>query len=150
MDGNDRGVLIMVSAGGPITVLKRSPHDPANRMDITSPTFDAQLTLTTWGFTAPMRRVHGLGVKGNRLYYAVFEGLQIWSVGINHDGSFGVARWELDVTSQTDHAVTDIAFDRKGFMYLAQRGHVKNAYDYSIFADPAKSQVLRYHRETPR
>ena len=60
-----------------------------------------------------------------------------------------IARWELDVKSDSDHPVTDIVFDRKGFMYLAQRGHVKNAYDYSKFAEPAKSQVMRYHRESP-
>ncbi len=148
MQGNDLGHFDHGLDGRPKNGFDPVPHDPANRMDITSPEFDAG-NPETWGFTSPMRRIHGLAVKGNRLYYAVFEGLQIWSVGLNHDGSFGEARWELDVTSQSDHPVTDIAFDRKGFMYLAQRGHVKNAYDYSVFAEPANSQVLRYHRESP-
>ncbi len=149
MLGTDLGSFDHGVNGRPKNGFDAVPHDPANRMDITSPTFNAQ-DPDTWGFTSTMRRVHGLAMKGNRLFYAVFEGLQIWSIGINHDGSFKEdARWELDVKSDSDHAVTDIVFDRKGYMYLAQRGHVKNAYDYSSFADPAKSQVLRYHREIP-
>jgi hypothetical protein len=149
MEGNDLGHFDHGVDGRPNKGFDAAPHDAANRMDITKPSFDTANT-ETWGFTGAMRRVHGLAVKGNRLYYAVFEGLQIWSIGFNHDGNFASdARWELDVSSETDHAVTDIAFDRKGFMYLAQRGHVKNAYDYSSFAEPEKSQVLRYHRESP-
>ena len=144
LDQFDHGV-----SGRPKNGFEAVAHEPADRMDLNAASFDSE-DPSTWGFTASMRRVHGLGVKNNRLYYAVFEGLQIWSVGFGHDGSFmDDARWELDVKSDTDHPVTDIAFDRKGFMYLAQRGHVKNAYDYSLFADPAKSQVLRYHRESP-
>ena len=148
MDGNDLGTFDHGVTGRPGNGFDAVPFDPTNRMDISNPAFDAQ-NPESWGFTAATRRIHGLGVKGNRLYYAVFEGLQIWSVGINRDGSFGEARWELDVASETDHPVTDIAFDRTGFLYLAQRGHVQNAYDYSKFAEPAKSQVLRYHREIP-
>ncbi len=149
MQGGDLGNFDHGINGRPKNGFDAVPQDPANRMDITSPTFNAE-DPETWGFTSTARRVHGLAVKGNRLFYAVFEGLQVWSIGINHDGSFkDDARWELDVKSDSDHPVTDIVFDRKGLMYLAQRGHVKNAYDYSSFAAPATSQVLRYHRESP-
>ncbi len=148
MQGNDLGHFDHGVDGRPRNGFD-AVADDGTVMDITTPAFDAQ-DPDTWGFTAPERRVYGLGVRNNRLYYAVFGGLQIWSVGFNHDGSFADdARWELDVRSDSDAPVTDIAFDRKGFMYLAQRGHVKNAYDYSLFADPAKGEVLRYHREVP-
>lgn len=148
-DGQDLGHFDHGLDGRPHQDFDAVPHDPSNRMDITKDTFDAQ-DIETWGFAASTRRVHGLAVKGNRLYYAVLEGLQIWSVGFTHEGAFATdARWELDVKSETDHAVTDIAFDRKGFLYLAQRGNLKNSYDYSVFAEPEQSQVLRYHRESP-
>ncbi len=149
MQGNDLGQFDHGVAGRPNNGYEPVAHDAANRMDITSPAFDTA-DPQSWGFAAGPRRIDGLAVKGNRLYYAVYEGLQIWSVGFNHDGSFANdARWELDVRSDTDHAITDIAFDRKGFLYLAQRGRLSNAYDYSVFAEPAGSQVLRYHREVP-
>ena len=57
---------------------------------------------------------------------------EIWSVGITRDGAFaGDPRWELTVEAEEDLAVTDIAFDNRGFMYLAQRGEIENRYDYS-------------------
>ena len=38
---------------------------------------------------APERRIFGLAVHQGRLYYAVADSLQIWSVGLSPDGSFG-------------------------------------------------------------
>ena len=149
LQGNDLGHFDHGVNGRPNNGLDALPDDPTNRMDIESPAFDAQ-DPETWGMTDPNRRIYGLAVKNNRLYYAVLGGLQIWSVGFAHDGSFlNDARWELDVKSETAFPVTDMAFDRKGFLYLAQRGTVENAYDYSRFATPGKAQVLRYHREVP-
>ncbi len=149
LQGNDLGRFDHGESGRPNKGLKPVSLDAANRMDITSATFDTE-SPDTWGFADKQRRVHGLAVHSGRLYYAVEEGPQIWSVGINGDGSFAAdARWELDVKAKRKFPVTDIVFDRKGYMYLAQRGHVQNRYDYSRFAQPERAMVLRYWRETP-
>lgn len=147
--GNDLGQFDHGMTGRPARGLPVLADDAAARMDITSPTFDAA-NSETWGITAPGRRVHGLAVFENRLYYAVHEGLQIWSVGIGLDGDFaGDPRWELDVAADQPHPVTDMVFDRSGYLYLAQRGTQRNTYDYTSFAEPKASKVLRYHREVP-
>lgn len=146
--GNDLGQFDHGISGRPAHGLAALPDDGA-RMDITNAAFDSG-NPETWGFTAPGRRIHGLAVSGNRLFYAVLEGLQIWSVGINLDGSFaGDAHWELDVAADQPYPVTDMVFDRDGYLYLAQRGTQRNDYDYTSFAEPQKAQVLRYHREQP-
>ena len=92
-----------------------------------------------------------MAIHGGRLYYAVAKPLQVWSIGINLDGSFANdARWELDVTGlASDNPITDMIFDRQGRMILAQRGEQRGSYDYSVFADPLKSSVVRYTREVP-
>lgn len=118
-------------------------------MDIQGAIFDTE-DPDSWGFTQDERRVWGLAVHGGRLYYAVGEEAEIWSVGLASDGGFaGDPRWELTVAADSDHAVTDIAFDTRGFMYLAQRGEIDNRYDYTRFADSGDAQVLRYWRESP-
>ncbi len=124
--------------------------DDDSTMDITSPAFDSE-NPASWGFTQPERRVGGMAIHGGRLYYAVAQPLQVWSVGINLDGSFADdARWELDVTGlASDNAITDMLFDGQGRMVLAQRGEQRGSYDYSVFADPEKSSVVRYTREVP-
>lgn len=69
-------------------------------------------------------------------------------MGVARDRSFaGDPCWELTVTADKDHVVTDIAFDISGFMYLVQRGSVENRYDYSRFADTGEGEVIRYWRE---
>ena len=60
-----------------------------------------------------------------------------------------IARWELTVEADQDYPISDIAFDLRGFMYLAQRGDILNSYDYIRFADFGKGEVLRYRRESP-
>ncbi len=124
--------------------------DDGSTMDITSPAFDST-NPATWGFTQPERRVGAMAIHGGRLYYAVAKPLQIWSVGINLDGSFANdARWELDVTGlASDNPITSMLFDGQGRMVLAQRGEQRGSYDYSVFADPMKSSVVRYTREVP-
>ena len=118
-------------------------------MDIQGAAFDSE-DPDTWGYTQDERRVWGVAVHGGRVYYAVGEKSEIWSVGIAQDGAFaGDPRWELTVDAEEDLAVTDIAFDSKGFMYLAQRGETENRFDYSQFADSGDGEVLRYWRESP-
>jgi hypothetical protein len=103
----------------------------------------------TWGFTPKPRLVWGMAVHEGRLYYAVAEGPAIWSIGIAADGGFaGDARKEFQVAdTPAGHAVSDIAFDSEGRMYLAQRGEIRGSYDYSTFAEPEQSVVRRYKRE---
>ncbi|UVK41399.1 hypothetical protein LHFGNBLO_000632 [Mesorhizobium sp. AR10] len=123
--------------------------DDGSVMDIQGAAFDSEAP-DTWGYTQDERRVWSVAYHGGRLYYSVGEKAEIWSVGIARDGSFaGDPRWELTVNADEDHAVTDIAFDNKGFMYLAQRGPVENHYDYRQFADSGKGEIIRYWRENP-
>lgn len=128
-------------------------EDDGSAMDITDPAFDSE-DPSTWGFTQPERKITGLAAEGGRLYYSVESSEsgvpQIWSVRIKADGSFGSARWELDVTDLASaNAITGIAFDPRGRMILAQRGPIVASYDYSVFADPGSSSVVRYEREFP-
>src|SRR5436305_13217246 len=90
-------------------------------------------------------------MHGGRLYYAVAAGPQVWSVGIKLDGSFANdARWELDVSGlPSTNEISNIVFDNEGHMILAQRGPQVGSYDYSVFAEPKTSSVIRYTREVP-
>jgi hypothetical protein len=121
--------------------------DDGSRLDIKNAAFDS-LDPGTWGYTAEERRVHGMAVLGGRLYYAVAG--QVWSVGISQAGFADDARWELDAKGISgDGPITDMLFDGEGRIYLAQRGTQRNSYDYSVFADAEKSNVVRYRREEP-
>ncbi len=124
--------------------------DDGQVMDITSPSFDSQ-NPATWGYTQKDRMVWGMAVHNDRLFYAVAGGLQVWSIGINIDGTFANdPRRELDATALPgDGPITNIVFDGQGRMLLAQRGSPRGAYDYSAFAEPGKSSVVRYHLEAP-
>lgn len=134
--------------GLPHRNMKPVPDD-GSVMDIEGPAFDSE-DPGTWGFTQDERRVWALAYHDGRLYYSVGEKAEVWSVGIAADGAFADdARWELTVAAAEDDAVTDIAFDGEGRMYLAQRGRIENRYDYSQFADSGKAEVLRYTRENP-
>ncbi len=121
--------------------------DDGKKADIHSPAFDSQ-NPDSWGYTPDERRVYGLVVNDGRLYYAVHG--QVWSVGVSADGFADDARWELDVEGLPgDGPITDMLFDKDGRMYLAQRGRQRASYDYSVFAEPEKSAVVRYRREEP-
>ena len=149
LQGTDLGYFDHGQDGRPNHGLDAVAHDDTKRMDITDPGFETEKP-ETWGYADKRRLVHGLAVHGRRLYYAQAEPLQVWSVGINRDGSIAKdARWELDVNAPESYPVTDMAFDRHGFLYLAQRGDVQNTFDYATFAKPEKARVLRYYRETP-
>ena len=140
--GADRGVFDHGLVGRPSRG-KAVVKDDRSRLDITSPDFDPAKP-DTWKYTAPARRIHGLSVHDGRLYYAVAEGSEIWSVGLEADGAFKIdARFEAGIGGDPEFPFTGIVFDRDGHMILAQRGRVKNPADYSQFVDSGDSKVLR-------
>jgi hypothetical protein len=122
-------------------------EDDGRRMDISSADFDVE-NPGTWGFTQPERRVLAIAAHQGRLYYSLAANGEVWSVALERNGGFGDdARLEL---SLDDHkAVTGIAFDSRGRMYLAQRGALRGSYDYSVLAEPGDSRLLRYTPEEP-
>ncbi len=150
IDGADLGTYDHGLQGRPANGFEVLPDDTARRADITNPAFDAE-DSNSWGLTAPGRRVWGLAVHGGRLYYAVEEGPQIWSIAITADGGFGSdPRWELDVPSDpSPYPVSDIAFQSNGRMLLAQRGGIVSRYDFSQYHAPRRTRVLRYRLESP-
>jgi hypothetical protein len=145
LDGRDLGFYDHGAQGRPANNLPPAMFDPRRRPDITNSQFDSG-NPDTWGFAQPARRVWGVAVDQDRLYYSVAEGPQIWSVGIQPDGSFtGDARWEIDLPAQPGpYAVSDITFSLRGAMILAQRGAAANSYNYSAFTAPGEPRVLRY------
>jgi hypothetical protein len=145
LDGSDRGTFDHGTAGRAKAGLDPVAYDAAGRMNIESPAFDIE-TPSTWGFADKRRKVFAVAVQGERLYYSVDEGPQIWSVGLNVDGSFADdAELEIDVTGTPNgNVITGIAFDGAGSLYLAQRGELVGSYDYSVFAKPEASAVLHY------
>ncbi len=120
-------------------------EDDSRAADIESSTFNGA-DPATWGYTQKHRRVAGMAVREGRLYYAVADGPQVWSVGIAEDGRFtGKARMEFNVGIMPGSGpVTDMAFDRSGRLYLAQRGEQRAGDDYSRFAETGKSSVVRF------
>ncbi|MEP7240103.1 MAG: hypothetical protein ABI697_04385 [Devosia sp.] len=155
----DSGLIYRLAADGTIIdsfdhgVDGRPTHglsavaDDGSAIDITDPAFDTEDPLT-WGITQAERKVTGLGLRGGRLYYAA--NAQISSVRLNSDGSFGTARWELDLDGAPSvDEVTHIVFDPAGRMILAQRGALTASYDYSAFVAPGTASVLRYAHEFP-
>lgn len=156
----DTGLIHRLDAGG--RIVESFDHGTAGRKaaglapvvddgaqaDIKDARFSVE-NPESWGLTPGPRRVWGMAVHEGRLYYAVADGPTIWSVGIGADGAFGGdARMELEVeNTPAGHEVSDIAFDGRGRMYLAQRGAIRGSYDYSVFAEPGKSVVRRYRRK---
>jgi hypothetical protein len=143
IDSFDHGL-----AGRPAAGLPAAADDGA-QMNITSPDFDAE-DPDTWGYTQTERQVWGMAIDRGRLFYAITDKSQVWSIGINADGSFAAdARLELEVADVQDgQVISDITFDAEGRMYLAQRGEIRGSYDYAVFAEPSKSAVLRYKRDS--
>ncbi len=141
--------------GRNVARLPAIPFNAATRPNIANARFNVE-DPATWGFAPPERRVWGLAVQAGRLYYSVrngaaTEGPQIWSVGIQQDGSFAAdPRLELDVLTQPGpYPVSDIVFSQKGAMILAQRALIAGAYDYSAFTRPGEPRVLRYWLKDP-
>jgi hypothetical protein len=144
-NGADLGVFDHGVAGN--TAIGGTPVEMAAAagVDLASPQFDSARP-ETWGYAAPARRVFGLAVRDRRLYYAVAEGLTIWSVGLAADGSFGTdARLELAVPpSAGPTEISKITFDEQGRMYLAERPAPTGAQDLETLSLPSIGRVLRY------
>ena len=145
LEGDDLGTFDHGTTARAKDELEPVPYDPARRMSIESPKFNVE-DPESWGFAAKGRSVFAVAVQDERLYYSAAEGPQIWSVGLNSDGSFADdARFEIDVTgTEAGNVITDILFDGADTMYLAQRGEIVGSYDYGVFAKPETSSVLRY------
>lgn len=138
----DHGVDGRQAAGLPAV-----PMNAGDTMDITNLGFDTT-NADTWGLADPKRRVWGLAYFKERLYYAVAQGAQIWSVGINSDGTFASdARIEIQAVPG-GKAVSDILFTPQGRMILAQRGGIMSSPDYTQYHMPQQNSVLRYSRDT--
>ena len=150
LDGKELSAFDHGVAGLGAAKLAPVAFNPANRPNIASDRFDSEKP-ESWGFAPAARRVWGLAVHEGRLYYSVVSGPQIWSVGIERDGSFAAdPRWELDVPAQAGPLpVSDIAFSQKGAMILAQRALIAGAYDYSAFTQPGEPQVFRIWLKGP-
>ena len=144
MRGTDRGTFDhgmqgLQSAGQPPVAF-----DSNKQLDITSPQFNSA-NPDTWNYAAPERRVFGLGVRAGRLYYAVADGLRIWSTGLNPDGSFaGDTALEVEVPpGNTPTEISKITFDDQGRMFLAERPMPTGAFDFAALTQ-APGRVLRY------
>ncbi len=123
--------------------------DPKERADPSSTNFRSS-DPASWGFTNEARRVWGLALQGDRLFYGVGEGPQVWSVGIRIDGTFGKdARREIDVYgAPTGSQIAKIDFDAQGNMYVAVLAGM-TVIDVSADAGdgtrrPTQSAILRY------
>ncbi|MGB0086255.1 MAG: hypothetical protein WBP94_12885 [Rhodomicrobiaceae bacterium] len=119
--------------------------DPKKRLDITSPQFDSEQPAT-WNYAPPERRVFGLGIYAGRLYYAVAADLQIWSVSLTPDGSFGNdPTLELSVPPTAGPTeISKILFDDQGRMFLAERPIPSGAFDFLALTQEGIGRVLRY------
>ena len=120
--------------------------DDGRAMSITSPRFNS-LRPETWGYTQKSRRVWGMAIRERSLYYAVADGGQIWSVGLAEDGAFADdIRWEMDAAQALKGSgpVTDLAFDKSGNLYVAQRGQQRASYRYAEFVAPGGASVVSF------
>ncbi|MEM8974417.1 MAG: hypothetical protein AAGD43_20345 [Pseudomonadota bacterium] len=123
--------------------------DDTRTMQITSPRFNA-LRPETWGYTQVQRRVSGMTVYNDRLYYAVSANAEVWSVGLQPDGSFaGDVRFEMTAAStlKGKGPITSMQFDANGQLHLAQRGQQRASYHYGDFVKPDASAVVSYEKQ---
>jgi hypothetical protein len=144
LDGSERGRFDHGVAGRAAQTLPPVPGN-TQRIDIKSPKFNSE-DPATWNYAAPPRRVFGLAVHEHRLYYAVADSLQVWSVGLKPDGAFDTdAVIELEAPPAAGPTeISKITFDEQGRMYLADRADPTGAFDMEALAVPAIGRVLRY------
>lgn len=134
--------------------LKLLPHNPLNRADIFSKSFDTT-NIKTWGYAKEGRRIYGLSYIQNRLFYAVYNGKnkpsEIWSVGINKKGNFTKnIRFEVKLDKLIENLpITDMIITNDGQMILSQRDLNQGSYDMSNFTQNKKAQTVRYHLRVP-
>ena len=145
MDGADRGSYDHGLAGRSALGLPPALWTARQPVDVTSPQFDSG-DPATWNLAAPERRVFGLAVHDGRLFYAVADSLQVWSLGLKPDGAFGDdAVIELAAPPAAGPTeISKIAFDEQGRMLLAERPAPTGAFDFEALAAPAIGRVLRY------
>jgi hypothetical protein len=145
MDGRETGRYDHGDAGREAQGLPPVPWTAQAPLDITKAQFDST-DPNTWNYAAPARRIFGLAVHQHRLYYAVADSLQVWSVGLNADGSFGGdAVIELAAAPAAGPTeISKITFDEQGRMFLAERPAPSGAFDFEALAVPAIGRVLRY------
>ena len=116
--------------------------DDGSHLQITDPAFKPD-DPATWGITQAGRRIDAMAVHDDRLYYAVAEGPEIWSVGLKSGDFADDARLEVKVKAQNPYPVTSMTFDGTGRMLLAQRGPARSPYDYGSYV-AGGGEVLRY------
>ncbi len=135
----DHGMQGLGAAGQP-----QVPYTPTT-LDITNPAFSSD-NPATWDYAPPQRLIFGLGVQAGRLYYGVAVGLQVWSVSINADGTFGSdARLEVQLpAAAAPTEISKIIFDGSGDMIVAERGTPTGDYELMAVAQPAVAPVLQY------
>lgn len=145
LDGKDRGTFDHGVTARTAQGLDAIADDESRHMDIKSNAFQAE-DPATWGYADARRRVFGVAISKDRIYYAVTEGPSVWSVSLTDQGDFGDdPRIELEPKGTTSNAdITDIVFDGAGVMIISQRGAITGNYDYTTFATPQQSSVLRY------
>ena len=139
IDAYDHGMAALGDFGG------QALADDGKVADIKDSGFDSD-DPGTWGLTQSARRVWGMAIRGDRLFYAVADGAEIWSVGLNADGSFSSdIRPEIDIEpGEEPLPITDMVFGADGSLYAAQRGFTTGGFDTSIFADNKDAKVLRF------
>lgn len=139
----DHGVVGRPSAN------KDGVSDDGSALDIASSSFDP-VGPQTWAITQPQRRVDALAVNQGRLFYSVAEGPEIWSVGLEADGSFKTdARFEVAIADAKGALPHSIAFDANGRLIVAERAAAKPSADFSRFVDVGPARVLRFDGESP-
>ena len=145
LDGRDLGSYDHGMTGRTSQGLPTLPWDEQPGINITSPAFDSTRPAS-WNYAAPERRIFGIAVYQHRLYYAVADSLQIWSVGLKPDGSFdNDPIIELVVPPGSGPTeISKITFDEQGRMFLAERPAPTGAPDFEALAVPAIGRVLRY------
>ncbi|MGO4642417.1 YncE family protein [Mesorhizobium sp. 2RAF45] len=133
--------------GRPMAGQEAIPDD-GSTITLDSPNFDPTKP-ETWGMTPVGRRIEALAVHSGRLFYATAGDHSIWSIGLGPDGSFqDDARIEFGAGDPSSDVVGSIVFDGEGAI-IAFRNEILNKGDFSAFAKPGASAVLRYVLETP-
>jgi hypothetical protein len=145
MDGGEKDRYDHGTRGHAAQGLPPVPWTSPAPIDIASPNFDST-EPATWNYAAPERRVFGLAVHQHRLFYAVADSLQVWSVGLNADGSFADdAVIELAAPPAAGPTeISKITFDEQDRMFLAERPAPTGAFDFEVLAVPAIGRALRY------
>ena len=145
LNGADLGSYDHGAAGRAAQELTSVSWTTQEPIDVTRPRFDSG-DPATWNLASPERRVFGLAVHDGRLFYAIAEGLQVWSVGLRPDGAFGDDAF-IELAAPPAAGPTEISkitFDAQGRMLLAERPAPTGAFDFEALSQSAIGRVLRY------